>query len=273
MMSDLANVADADDPLDWIETVERWRTVPNPPPEFYDALEKLTAWMRPKTIKRITRTFWTLDGRIADEIDGMLNLFIMSGGLSDYVQYRQEALASGRDPISEFEYFFGGRRNNLTTLFRTHILNGTFGPLPQRVEKAQEAVRKAMRRGRRDYGQFVDFRLLDASGEVELWERRPFSDTATYSEYRILRFDLVPSAGVVTVGPEQNEAERRLEELARTNRASLHELPKWPKWMSNVFDALPEPFPLKPTTFLQLARITAEGAEVSTDSISTDEGE
>ncbi|HEX6097336.1 MAG TPA: hypothetical protein VF432_13485 [Thermoanaerobaculia bacterium] len=264
-MSDLANVADADDPLDWIETVERWRTVSNPPPHFEYALRKVTAWMRPRMIRRISRTFWTLAKRIDDEIDGMLQDFIVSGGLADYLGYRQEALAGGNEPMSPGAYFFGGRRTNLTTFFRKHILFGTFGPAPQRVEKAQEAVRKAMRRGRRDLGQLVDFRLVDASDGVERWERRPFSATAVYSDYRILRFDLVPSSGVATIGPAQRKQEDVLSELARTRRISLGMLPKWPKWMAGIFDQLPDAFPLKPTMFLELARIAAEGAEVDAE--------
>ncbi|HYK00363.1 MAG TPA: hypothetical protein VE974_01315 [Thermoanaerobaculia bacterium] len=273
-MTDLANVADADDPLDWIETVERWRAASNPPPDYEYALAKLMAWMRPRTIRRITRTFWTLSGRIDDEIDGMLSEFIMSGGVAGYLAYRQETLAGGGEPVPTEAYFFGGRRTNLTSFFRSHIFFGTFGASPQRVAKAQEAVRKAIRRGRKDLDQLIDFRLVDASGGVERWERRPFSPTAGYADYRILRFDLVPSDGVTTVGPAQREQEERLLELARMRRGSLATLPKWPKWLASMFDQLPEPFPLKPATFLELARIVAEGAEVSVDLIGEmDEGE
>ncbi len=272
-MSDLANVTDADAPLDWIETVERWRTAGTLPPDFEDGLGKLMAWMRPRAIRRISRTFPTLYRRIEDEIDGMLWEFIQSGGLASYLDYRQETLAGSGEPLTPERYFFGGRRTNLISFFRSKISQGAFGSAPQRAAKTQEAVRKAIRRGRK-LAELVDFRLVETSNGVERWERRPFSATAGYADFRILRFDLVPSDGVAMVGPPQREQEEHLIEQARERRGSLHMLPKWPRWVRSIFAQLPDDFPLKPTTFLELARIAAEGAEVSADWIGVmDEGE
>jgi hypothetical protein len=222
-----------------------------------DAFDALTGWMLP----RASRLFYRLYPHLAQavspsEIGSDLAVFLLTGGATKYLEYREEKIRDGVDYLRPVHYLFT-RTGNLATLFRRLVIRkGQYGGEEAFIRRAQENVKRTIHRMCRD-GRLVEFGRTSGTSASEIWQLqlqpRP-NDRKPYSERRFLRG--TDSASAFVIGLDQWSVEQRLEVLVTTSIG----VPKsstgrsWPEWILQVFDCVPAPFPLKGTTLLALVR-------------------
>jgi len=230
------------------------------------ALERLVQWMYPSARRFLITRFRAVDpDALAQNLRQDLRLFICSGKLATFIDYRREK-SNAQGEVSLWRYLFGGRDTHLGAFLRSRVTDGEYGANAAAMKKAQERAVRHLHRMREDHPcrrrELYEYTRSGVDSPTETWERCDTLPNALgarrerpwFQERRFLLADHAVTMPRCEITPDQKSIEEELVSRADQFRfAGMGSRNAGTGWLIRaLFELLEEPFPLRGSTLLSV---------------------